>query len=172
MTEHALTPGDPRRTIHFVIGRAVARRTWGGDTPSQTDVGDSRLAWTASRDDPGARISYAFQVTSTWAFLAFAFAVAILVIAIPVRSLFGAPAGDAVAAGCLVACMFCIAGSANVYWRGYWYGTKAKRLARHGTYTAAYAAAMRRTLPRNSSLIFQAAIGIVTLVLWLSDGLQ
>ncbi|CAN5206578.1 hypothetical protein BH20ACT16_BH20ACT16_02230 [soil metagenome] len=98
--------------------------------------------------------------------------VAIFVVAIAVRSLFGVPRATPPAAGCLVACMFCIAGFANVYWRGYWYGTKAKRLARHGTYTAAYVAAMRRTLPRNSSLIFQTAIGIVTLVLLLSDGLQ
>jgi hypothetical protein len=61
--------------------------------------------------------------------------------------------------------MFCMAGCANVLWRIH-YVRKAERLGRKGgTYTEAYAAAMRRTLPRNTSLIFQTAAAAVTLIL-------
>jgi hypothetical protein len=53
-----------------------------------------------------------------------------------------------------------------VYWRTAWYVPKAKRLARRDeTDPAAYAAAMRRTLPRNSSLVFQTAVFALTLLI-------
>jgi len=164
VTNQALTPGDPRRTIHFVLGRVVARRM-GGDTPVGDDDGDSLLAWSASRDDPDSRRSYAVQVSGAWVFLGFAFVVA-MVLSVPIKSLAGDVTGNGFLTACLTATMFCIAGCANVLWRMYYYVPVAKRLARRGqTHSEAYAAAMRRTLPRNTSLIFQTAIAILTVIL-------
>ena len=162
---HALTPGDPRRTIHFVLGRALARRM-GGDTPVGDDDGDSMLAWSASRDDPDSRRSYGVRVSGPWIYLGFAFVVAMAVVGVPVRALAGEAAGNVVLTACLAASLFCCAGAANVLWRRYYYVPVAERLARKGqTHSAAYAAAMRRTLPRNTSLIFQTAVAILTLIL-------
>jgi hypothetical protein len=159
----ALTPGDPRRTIHFLLGRALMRRM-GGDTPPVDGAGDSMLAWSASRDDPDSRRSYAVQVAGAWGFLGFAFAVA-MVLSVPIRSLGSVAASHAYLTGCLAAGMFCMAGCANVLWRIH-YVRKAERLGRKGgTYTEAYAAAMRRTLPRNTSLVVQTAAAVVTLIL-------
>ena len=170
VSTHALIPGDPRRTIHFVIGRVVARRM-GGDTPVGDDDGDSLLAWSATQDDPECRVAYAYQVSFAWLLLAFAFIVAMAVVGVPVRMLAGEAAGNAVLTACLTATMFCMAGCANVLWRMYYYVPVAKRLARRGqTNTAAYAAAMQRTLPRNTSLIFQTAIAILTLILAVTTG--
>jgi hypothetical protein len=165
VSDHALTPGDPRRTIHFVITRAMARRMMGRDTPVGDDAGDSMLAWSASRDDPDSRRSYLVQVNSAWGFLGFAFIVA-MVLSVPIKSLAGVATGNAFLTGCLVAGMFCMAGCANVLWRIH-YVRKAERLARKGKTNSeeACAAAMRRTLPRNTSLIFQTAAAIVTLIL-------
>jgi hypothetical protein len=163
VSDLALTPGDPRRTIHFLLGRAVVRRM-GGDTPMGEDAGDSVLAWSASRDDPDSRRSYAVQVAGAWGFLGFAFVVA-MVLSVPIRSFAGVATSHAYLTACLAGCMFCMAGCANVLWRIH-YVRKAERLGRKGgTYTEAYAAAMRRTLPRNTSLVVQTAAVVVTLIL-------
>jgi hypothetical protein len=170
VTGHALTPGDPRRTIHFVIAHAVASRR-GGDKPFVGVDGDSMLAWSASEDDPDLRRSYAYQVSFGWVILAFAFGLAMLVVGVPVTVVVGDAPGNLVVEICLAACLFCCAGSANVLWRMYYFVPQAKRLARRGeTDSEAYAAAMRRTLPRNSSLVFQGAVGILTFISTVASG--
>jgi hypothetical protein len=170
MTSHALTPGDPRNTVHFAIGRAVARRR-GSDQPFVGVDGDSVLAWSASGDDPDLRRSYAYQVILAWLILALPFGLAMLVVGVTVRELFTDSAGNIVINAFLAAGLFCCAGSVNVMWRMYYFVPKAKRLARRGkTDSEAYAAAMRGTLPRNSSLIFQAAVAIVAFILLVLSG--
>ncbi|MEA2244811.1 MAG: hypothetical protein QOD24_4367 [Solirubrobacteraceae bacterium] len=66
--------------------------------------------------------------------------------------------------------MFCVAGMANVLSRMYYFVPKAKRLVRRGeTAKEEYARLMRATLPRNSSLIFQATVAIAAFLLALSN---
>jgi hypothetical protein len=163
-----LTPGDPRRTIHFVIGRAVAR--WRGvDTPGPGQ-GDSALAWGASRDSPESRYAYALQVTLAWWVGAFAFIVLAGIGSVSARALFGDATAKVVAEACFGGGMFCVAGMANVLWRMYYFVPKAKRLVRRGeTAKEEYARLMRATLPRNSSLIFQATVAIAAFLLALSN---
>jgi hypothetical protein len=56
--------------------------------------------------------------------------------------------------------------SAYVMWRMYRYVPQARRRARkYGIDSKRFATSMRRTMPRNSSLIFQTAVGIVILIL-------
>jgi hypothetical protein len=60
---------------------------------------------------------------------------------------------------------FCLSGAVNVLWRWYWYLPQARRRARkNGVGSARFASAMRSASPRNSSLIFQWGVGIVTFV--------
>jgi hypothetical protein len=64
--------------------------------------------------------------------------------------------------------MFCLAGAFNVMWRMYWYVPQARRRARmYGTDSKRLATSMRRAMPRNSSHIFQTAVGILILILTL-----
>ena len=60
----------------------------------------------------------------------------------------------------------CAAGLFNVLWRMYWYVPQARRRARKdGVDSQRFATSMRRTMPRNSSLIFQTAVAVFTLVI-------
>jgi hypothetical protein len=62
--------------------------------------------------------------------------------------------------------MFCVAGASNVIWRMYWYVPQARRRARkEGIDSTRFATSMRRAMPRNSSLIFQTAVGILAFIL-------
>jgi hypothetical protein len=70
----------------------------------------------------------------------------------------------------VAASFFCCAGSANVLWQMCYFVPVAERLARRGvTGGAAYAVAMRGHCPRNSSLLFQTAVGIGSFILMLSN---
>jgi hypothetical protein len=169
VTGHALTPGDPRSTIHFAIGRAVARRR-GLDQPFLGVDGDSVLAWSASLDDPDSRRTYAYQTSFAWLILAIAFDLAAAVVGVPIKELLSDSAGNVIIEAFGAASFFCCAGGANVLWRMYYFVPIAERLARRGeTDSEAYAAAMRGTLPRNSSLLFQTAVGIGSFILMLSN---
>jgi hypothetical protein len=95
-----------------------------------------------------------------------AFGLAMLGVGMPVQLVLGDAAGKVVLAACLAGAMFCVAGAFNVMWRMYWYVPQARRRARkYGIDSKPFATSMRRTMPRNSSLIFQTAVGIVTLIL-------
>jgi hypothetical protein len=168
-TNRALTPGDPRRTIHFAIGRVVAK--WRGlDTPVVGDEGDSRTAWLASQDDPELRSTYLLTVTFAWWVSGFAFIVLSGIGSVSARALFGDATAKVVAEACFGAGMFCVAGMANALWRMGYFVPKAKRLVRRGeTDTEEYARVMRATLPRNSSLIFQSVVGIAAFLLALAS---
>jgi hypothetical protein len=115
----------------------------------------------ASQEDPGFRYAYAIQVSYAWLLGAFAFMVAMLVLGVPARELFGVQTGKIVIEACLAGSVFCLAGGSTVVWRMYYFVPKAKRLVSRGeTDTDEYARIMRATLPRNSSLIFLATVAI------------
>jgi hypothetical protein len=156
---------DPARTVHFALARALIR-PFGWDVPPGGGKDDSVLAACAADDDPGSRREYTYWVSTAWVVLAFAFLVISLLAGIAVRSLASEAAGDVIVVGGLVAMGFCLAGAANALWRSLYFVSKAKQLVgRQQRHTEVYASTMRRTLPRNSSLIFQAAVAILALVL-------
>ncbi|HEY0343306.1 MAG TPA: hypothetical protein VGC59_01590 [Solirubrobacteraceae bacterium] len=89
-----------------------------------------------------------------------------LLVGVPVQLLLGDAAGNVVLAACLAGGMFCVAGAFNVMWRMYWYVPQARRRARKdGVDSKRFVTLMRRAMPRNSSLVFQAAVGILTFIL-------
>ena len=89
-----------------------------------------------------------------------------LLVGVPVQLLLGDAAGNVVLAACLGGAMFCVAGASNVIWRMYWYVPQARRRARkEGIDSTRFATSMRRAMPRNSSLIFQTAVGILAFIL-------
>jgi hypothetical protein len=116
-----------------------------------TDPDDSRL--------------YAGMVACTWALLAFGFLVA-MGLAFPVRSLLGEGAGNVVAAACVGGGFFCLAGCANALWHMTWHVSQVRRrLREQGAGSEAFKRSMRRSIPRNTSLIFQAPVAILAFVL-------
>lgn len=145
-------------TIHVALVRAL-RPIVGGDT----------IDWSIARDDPDSRKNALTIINTAWITLAFAFLVAMLVIGIPVRILAGDHAGS-VAVGILAgASFFCLAGCAHVVRRWYWYLPKARRRLRAGD-RPGYEAYMQRSLPGNSSVVFQSAVGILATLIALSSG--
>jgi hypothetical protein len=85
------------------------------------------------------------------------------------RVLAGDHAGTVVVSILLGAIFFCVAGYAHVVRRWYWYLPKARRRLRAGD-RPGYDAYMQRSLPRNSSIVFQSAVGILAAVIALSPG--
>jgi hypothetical protein len=155
---------DLTHTIHFVVGGTANRLVGYNNGQRRARIGDLHSS-VVSRD-PDERRFYALTVHTGWLLLSIASAFAIFVLAVPIRFVFGGPAGDVVARVFLVGCIFCAAGSANVLWRMYWYVPQARRRARKdGIDSKRFATSMRRTLPRNSSLIFQLAAAVLTILL-------
>ena len=149
-----------RRNVHFVIAQFFARRL-GGDTPPPA-FGDSTLAWTLTSEyaDPDGRSDYAVIVSYAWALLGFACGVLMLVGGYLAHLAIGDEAVRAVVSTSVGLAFFCLAGCVNALWRRV-FAYQARRSARiDGADSARYAAAMRRALPRNSSLISQSIVGI------------
>lgn len=158
-SDPALNPEDPRRTIHFAITRAVSRRMRlhpGSD--------EELFARWATQDDPESRADYAFIVGCCWGLLAAGCVFAMAAIGIALGLLVGRAASVVVAIIGLGAGFFCLAGMAEVFWRKYTYQGEAKRLVDSPGRRDAYASAMRNMLPRNSSVIFQSAVAVVTVI--------
>ena len=162
-TDPALTPGDPRDTVHFAVARAFNRDL--RREPPEPGYGDTALAWHAARDDPESRAAYADVVSTSWGYLAFGCVFAIVACAFAVDVLVGDEARNLVAFAWLGACFFCLAGFANVQWRKLRFVPAARRLQNNPGQREAYAAAMRNTMPRNSSLLFQSAVGVTAFVI-------
>jgi hypothetical protein len=168
VSDVSLAPGDPTRTIHFFVGRAFDRLS--GDDETEPWMGaDSALEWAIGQDTPDLRRSVGYSTfAAAWFALSLVFVGLMVVIAIPAGLLFGAGVAGPIAKVLVAGCFFCLAGEVNVLWRTMYYVPKARRLAAKGESDRdAYAAAMRRTLPRNSSLVFQTAAFVVTLLVWL-----
>jgi hypothetical protein len=152
-------------TIHAAVARLAERALDRFDTSPARGFS---LAPLIARDDtdPQLRQGFAMGANAGWITLCGLFGVAMLFVGVPVQLLLGDAAGNAVLATCLAGAIFCLAGAANVLWRMYWYVPQAKRRARKdGVDSKRFATSMRRAMPRNSSLIFQTAVGIVTLII-------
>jgi hypothetical protein len=130
--------------------------------------GDSIVSMIASAD-PDLRKAALTIINTAWCVLAFAFLVAMLAVGIPARVLAGPRAGRVVVSIWLGAGFFCLAGCAHVLRRWYWFLPKARRRLRAGD-RPAFEAYMQRSLPRNSSVVFQSAVGILATVIALSSG--
>ncbi|MEA2127640.1 MAG: hypothetical protein QOJ85_531 [Solirubrobacteraceae bacterium] len=122
-----------------------------------------------ARDDPDSRRNALYVINGTWGMLAVGFLVAMVVVGIPVQVLAGDRAGHVVISILLAAIFFCVAGCAHVLRRWYWYLPKARRRLRAGD-RAAYEKYMQRSLPRNSSIVFQSLVGLLTVLIALSSG--
>jgi hypothetical protein len=126
-----------------------------------------RLSPLIARDDtdPELRHTFALGANAGWITLCMICVLGIPLVGIPVKLLLGNAAGNLAATVCFAGAMFCVAGAFNVMWRMYWYVPQARRRARKdGIDSKRFATSMRRAMPRNSSLIFQAAVGILTFV--------
>jgi hypothetical protein len=154
-----MTNADPTRTVHFVLARALARRM-GSDTPSAPDLlgYDSTLEWSIMSPGrpPEERVDYADTVLAAWFMLAFACGVAMVAFGFLARVLFGAGVADIVLTVWFGVASFCMAGGLNAFWRKHY----AKRAARSVVGSKGYRKSWDRSLPRNSSLVFQAFVGI------------
>jgi hypothetical protein len=120
-------------------------------------------------DDPDLRRGALTIINTAWCVLAFAFLVAMVAVGIPVQVLAGDRAGHIVITILLGAIFFCLAGCAHVLRRWYWFLPKARRRLRAGD-RAAFEEYMQRSLPRNSSVVFQSVVGILTVLIALSSG--
>jgi hypothetical protein len=170
VSDLSLTPGDPTRTIHFRVGHLLAR-LWEIDGPGSGSE-TSELAAMLEQSSLDARKNALLHIIGlAWLGLGVVFVGLIVVIAIPLDVLVGHSVGDPVSLAFLGGCFFCIGGVINVLWRTYWYVPRARRVAHAGDNEApAYAAAMRRTLPRNSSVVFQAAFAVAGILMVLGSG--
>ena len=156
---------DLTHTVHAAVARLADRLLDRYDTsPGRGFHFAPRIAHDDT--DPDLRRGFALGAGAGWFTLAGACLLAMLVIGVPARMLLGDEAGNVVLTACLAGVMFCCAGLANVLWRMYWYVPQARRRARkEGVDSKRFATSMRRAMPRNSSLIFQAAVGILTFIL-------
>jgi hypothetical protein len=155
---------DLTHTVHASVARLAERVLDRFDTSLGRGLS---LAPLIARDDtdPQLRQVFAQGASAGWFTLGGACILAMLVIGAPVKLLIGDAAGNVVLTVCLAGVMFCGAGVFNVLWRMYWYVPQARRRARKfGTNSKRFATSMRRAMPRNSSLIFQTAVALVTLI--------
>lgn len=155
-----MTPGDPARTVHFLLADALDR--WMGRKDEPRSPGSERASLTdaATGDDPERRSFYDAMVAGGWFAPAFALGIAMVVVGIPVDSA-DDRAGDYAIGVFFALSLFCCAGGINAVWRMYWYVPQARRrLAKHGPDSEKFARSMRRTVPGNASLIFQAGIAV------------
>jgi hypothetical protein len=156
---------DLTHTVHSAVARLAERVLDRFDTSSARGFSIAPLI-AGDDTDPDLRYAFALGASAGWFTLGGACICAMLVVGVPVKHLLGDAAGNVVLTVCLAGGMFCCAGMANVLWRMYWYVPQARRRARkYGIDSKRFATSMRRAMPRNSSLIFQTAVAILTFVL-------
>ena len=161
----ALSTGDPTQTVHFRLAR-TRLGALSGDGADRVE----RLERSVRQDaDPELRADYALSVAAGWLRLTYWCTVALVVTGFAAGWVFGESAVAVALAIWTAADFFFLAGGANALWRYYWFVSQAHRWARlDGPGSARFAASMRRTLPRDSSLIGQAATGMLASVITLS----
>ena len=104
----------------------------------------------------------------SWTLVGWAAGFAVVIVAVVTGALFGHGVGTIGFTVAVTISVFCLSGAFNVLWRWFWYLPRARRRARKdGVGSARFAAAMRGASPRNSSLIFQWAVGILAFALTL-----
>jgi hypothetical protein len=161
-----LTATDGIGAVHYALTAPLLRWSDRNDRPTPgVDLSVERqLSFDASDPEQSAYVSS--MVAVAWSVPAVVCIVAIGVIGFPVRSLFGQGAAEVVTTTALVGGFFCLAGSVNALWHRLWYVPRARRRLRtEGPGGKRFARSMRRSVPRNGSLVFQVLIAIATLLL-------
>jgi hypothetical protein len=149
-----LTRLEPSHSIHVAVVRFVARFVGGVGA----DVDDPIAGDAESSADWG------YMIDLSWTLLGFGWILVLVVIGVPLQLLFGHGVGNIVLCIVMGAGFFCVAGSAAAIWRRYVYVPRARRLANSG-WPDRSEEALRRSLPPNSSVVFQAAVGILAVVI-------
>jgi hypothetical protein len=158
----ALTRKVPQGTIHYALAAAAVRRLEGRHTPGDLTVEEMLELGDTEPDESR---YYAGVVAGGWGLVAFGFIVA-MGLALPVGSLRGDQAANIVAAAFMAAGFFCLAGAVNGLWHIAWHVPQARRRLRdHGADSEAFKTSMHRSIPRNTSLIFQTPLAIALLAL-------
>jgi hypothetical protein len=158
-----MTCAAPPRTIHYPLATSIVGYFKRHGVPGDYRTVEERLE--LDDTDPNESRYYAAMVACGWGVLTFGFLVA-MALAFPVRSVLGEQAGNIVAAACVAGGFFCLAGCANALWHMTWHVRQAyRRLRADGVDSKAFKKSMRRSLPGNTSLIFQTPVAIVAFVL-------
>jgi hypothetical protein len=145
---------EPSHSIHVAVVRFVNRLI--GEAGADSDdpiVGDVQSS-----------IYWGYMINMGWGLLAVGCVVAMGAATIPLQQLVSDGAGNVGICAGSGAGFFCLAGSAEAVWRRYVYVPRARRLANSGSPDRA-SEALRRSLPPNSSVVFQAAVGILAIVI-------
>lgn len=160
-----MTPRDPTSSVHYAMAEILESR-WQGGIQRYWDSG-GLVSDGVRGDDPDDRSFFLGMVVAAWVSLGFGFGCAAVAMGFVV-SLVGARAGQVVAYALLAVAFFCIAGCLNALWHKYWHVPLARfwRYSK-GADSKRFARAMRRAVPTNYSLIFQAGVGIFAFVILL-----
>ena len=166
LAARTMSDADPAATVHYHLARLGARLTGtSGPIPGaagQRDYVDSCM----TSELPTWRRTYAFSAMTGWCALMAVATVVTIGFGYMADSAGGESARRAVVAVCGAGLMFCSAGIFNTLWRAVWFTWKAQwRARRDGTADERFARAMRGILPRNSSLIGQSIVAVLTLVI-------
>jgi hypothetical protein len=158
-----LTRATPPRTIHYSLAAKLVRR-FKKDAPWDYRTVEQQLELDDTQPDDSRY--YAGMVAGGWTLLAFGFLVAMVLLAFPVNAALGDQATNIFAAAFVAAAFFCLAGTVNALWHMTWHVSQARRrLREHGADSEAFKRSMRRSLPRNTSLVFQILVAILAFVL-------
>jgi hypothetical protein len=161
-----MNDADLANTVHYHLARLGSRLT--GTSGMVRDIHGPRdyIDDCLTSEHPDARQSYAFSVMTGWAALVAVGTVGTIVFGYLADSVGGESARRVVVAVWGAGLLFCAAGLINALWRALWFTWRAKRRARRdGTADERFARAMRGILPRNSSLIGQSVVAVLTLVI-------
>lgn len=112
-------------------------------------------------DAPKLRRDFLQLVFCLWGITGVAFLVATIIGIGPVWLIFGERAGQVAAIPGLAACWFCLAGAPYASWRRHYASRAGRRAKKHGLEDPRVQQAMRRSVPRNDSIIWQAAVALV-----------
>ena len=157
-----MTLAAPPRTIHYPLAAKVLGYYKRHGVSGDYRTVEQRLELDDA--DPDDSRYYAGIVAYGWAMLAFGFMLAVG-LAFLVRAMLGEQTGNIVAAAFVAAGFFCLAGCANALWHMTWHVSQARRrLRKHGADSKAFKKSMRRSLPGNTSLIFQTAVAVLLFV--------
>jgi hypothetical protein len=161
----SLTPGDPTQTVHFKVASAFNQVLSYVFSSQRAFPLRDELAKQAASDDPADRREYLMEAALCWTLVSCVAGAGMVVFGFPTGAILGHVPGAVVFSTWAGVAFFCLAGSANVYWRWFWYLPRARRRARkNGVGSAPFAAAMRAASPRNSTLIFQWTVAIFAFV--------
>jgi len=149
-----VTRPEPSHSNHVAVARFVGRFI-GDDGPGPDDPIQANVV---------SSIDWGYMINMGWALVAGACILAMGVIGFPLQALFGDGVGHVVICAGVGATFFCLAGSAEAARRRYVDVPRARRLAHQGDVDASEEA-LRRSLPPNGSLLSQAAIGVLAIVI-------